>query len=164
MARNELSIEQARKLIETWQGQYEDYEYSQRLASRFQVAGQAAVMRMWETGTNEKGKPLSTFELAALAERWAQIFGNLPACDDDAALGVAADLPEADAAEDAILSPRGTARLAGVTLSDLERQLHDGTFPRPCRLSRRRVGWRVRQIKDWANRARAQHHREPCTT
>src|SRR5213592_4731790 len=44
MARNELSIEQARKLIEMWQGRYEDYEYSQRLASRFQVAGQAAVM------------------------------------------------------------------------------------------------------------------------
>ena len=62
----QVTISQAKALIETWQGMYEDHEYSQRLASRFQDASPTAVVDMWDRGVNEKGKPLSKFELAAL--------------------------------------------------------------------------------------------------
>lgn len=145
----QVTIAQAKALIETWQGTYEDHQFSQRLASRFERAAPTAVVHMWETGTNEKGKPLSSFELAALAERWGQIFDRLPP-RDDADPDLAARPPES--ADDELLSPRGAARLAGVSLSTLKRRLQDGAFPRPRRISRRRVGWPAREIKAWADR------------
>jgi predicted DNA-binding transcriptional regulator AlpA len=153
MARKELSVKQANKLIETWQGQYEDYQYSQRLASRFQAAAPADVARMWEAGTNEKGKPLSSFELAALAERWGQIHDCLPPCDD-AEPAAATTGPQTKPADDAVLSPRQTARLADVSLSTLKSRMQDGSFPRPLRLSRRRVGWVSRDVREWVLSAR----------
>src|SRR5262245_51688623 len=42
------------------QEQYEEYKYVQRLDARFRNAGAADVIRMFETGTNEKGDPLSS--------------------------------------------------------------------------------------------------------
>ena len=147
----QVTIAQAKALIETWQGMYEDHEYSQRLASRFLHSSPTAVVHMWETGTNEKGKPLSRFELAALAERWGQIFGCLPP-RDDADPSVTARPSEPEPADDDVLSPRETARLAGVSLSTLKRRVQDGGFPRPRRVSRRRVGWPAREVKEWAYR------------
>jgi len=148
----QLTVAQARKLIETWQGRYAEHEFTQRLASRFERASPSAVVHMWETGTNERGKPLSPFELAALAERWGQIFGALPPCDDaDPAL--TAPPSEPDPPDDAVLSPRETARLAGVSLSGLKARVEAGSFPRPRRLSRRRVGWPAAEVKRHARPA-----------
>ena len=153
----QITLEQAKKLIETWQGQYEDHEYSQRLASRFQDAAPSAVVHMWEHGTNEKGKPLSKFELAALAERWCAIFGCLPPLDD-ADPAVTPSLPEPGPADDTVLSPKETARLAGVSLSTLKRRVVDGKFPRPRQISSRRTGWPAREVKEWADRLDEQRH------
>jgi predicted DNA-binding transcriptional regulator AlpA len=141
-----LTLREAKKLIETWQGRYAEHEFTQRLASRFERALPSAVVHMWETGSNEAGKPLSPFELAALAERWGQIFGALPPCDD-ADPAVTAPPSEPDPPDDAVLSPRETARLAGLSLSDLEARMEAGRFPRPRRLSRRRVGWPAGEVK-----------------
>jgi predicted DNA-binding transcriptional regulator AlpA len=156
-ANRQLTLEQAKQLIETWQGAYEDYEYSQRLASRFSDAAPSAVVEMWQNGTNEKGRPLSKFELAALAERWGQIFGCLPPCDD-ADPSVTPPPSQPEPADDTVLSPRETAWLAGVSLSTIKRQVRDGLFPRPRRISRRRVGWPAREVKEWADRLDEQRH------
>jgi predicted DNA-binding transcriptional regulator AlpA len=144
-----LSLPQVRKLIETWQGLYEDHEFTQRLSSRFERASPSAVVHMWETGSNETGKPLSPFELAALAERWGQIFGELPPWDD-ADPEVTAPASDVDPPDDALLSPRETARLSGLSLSDLKARVEAGSFPRPRRMSRRRVGWPAADVKRYA--------------
>ena len=63
---------------EGWQAGYEEYKRGCLLDARFQDAGAADVLRMFETGTNEKGEPLSQFEFEALCERWCAVFGELP--------------------------------------------------------------------------------------
>ena len=45
---------------------------------RFRGANANEVVRMWRTGTNEKGEPLSSFEREALIERHCELFGHWP--------------------------------------------------------------------------------------
>ena len=79
MSRNRrLSVEQARKLVEQWHGMAEDHIEHQRLTARFADAGPSQVIDMWDSGLNEKGKPLSKVEVQALGERWCEIFETLP--------------------------------------------------------------------------------------
>lgn len=36
------------------------------------------MLRLFENGVNEEGKPLTQFEFEALCERWCAVFGELP--------------------------------------------------------------------------------------
>jgi hypothetical protein len=59
--------------------QLEDHVRLQaQLLQRFASADPSIVVRMWRTGTNELGKPLSMFEREALVERHCQLFGYWP--------------------------------------------------------------------------------------
>jgi prophage regulatory protein len=49
----------------------------------------------------------------------------------------------------AILTRREAAREAGFSTATLDRRVRDGSFPRPLRLSVRRVGWLRSAIEDW---------------
>jgi hypothetical protein len=48
------------------------------LLHRFAQASPSAVLRMWKTGTNELGEPLSASEREALVERHCLLFGHWP--------------------------------------------------------------------------------------
>jgi hypothetical protein len=74
-----LTFDEAKHLVEQWQGMYEDYQRAHALTSRFSDAAPTDVVRMWE---NEKGRPLSKFDFEALAERWYRIFGTMPPFGD----------------------------------------------------------------------------------
>ena len=69
-ATKELTIEEAEalaaKIEAKRQGAYEDYREACALSSRFRDASELDVVRMWKTGKNEKGKPLTKFEVRAL--------------------------------------------------------------------------------------------------
>ncbi len=80
------------------------------------------------------------------------MFGEFPPFDDDDR----ADQSDAPAApepelppDDTMLRTKEVLRLIGVSESSLKRMVLDGRFPRPCRLSPRRIGWPARDVKAW---------------
>ncbi|MGE5564329.1 MAG: helix-turn-helix transcriptional regulator [Bacillota bacterium] len=48
-----------------------------------------------------------------------------------------------------ILRLRSVLERTGLTRSTLYRKLHEGTFPKPVRLSPRCVGWQESEIDAW---------------
>ena len=54
------------------------FDYHAKLVDRFREAGGDAVRHMWNSQTNEDGKPLSHFERKALVERHCELFGTWP--------------------------------------------------------------------------------------
>lgn len=50
---------------------------------------------------------------------------------------------------DPILSKKQTAMFAGFSVSTMERQMKRGLFPKPTRLSDRRVGWPLSALQAW---------------
>src|SRR6185437_331504 len=55
-----------------------------RVAAYYRHLDVSDVVRLWETGVNEKGKALTRFETAALIERWCELFGCSPPSDSAA--------------------------------------------------------------------------------
>lgn len=148
----QLSIEQARALVDDWEAQREDYEWQARLAARFGDANPRDVIKMWETGRNEKGKPLSKFEVQALAERWGTIFGTPPPCNDDQSASEAAGARSSSIpmpADDTMLGIEDVQRMTGLSKSTIKRKVLDGSFPTPVYPSVRRKAWPARVVKAW---------------
>ena len=63
---------------QAWEQLDAHFRLQARVVRRFEHAGAAAVRRMWMTGKNELGEPLSAFEREALVERHCALFGNWP--------------------------------------------------------------------------------------
>ena len=151
--RRQLTIEQARELAEDWEAEKERYEYEAALAARFRDAKRLDVIRMWDSGKNEKGKRLTKFEAHALAERWAALFGCLPPSGDEAeAKESAADKkaePTAVPGDDEMLNIKQVAKLTTMSESTIKRRVQDGLFPKPIYLSERRKAWPARAVKRW---------------
>ena len=136
---------------EALQEQYADHKREQALASRFRSAGATEVLRMFEACENEKGQPLSQFEFEALCERWCAVFGELPPMGSSPAEPVPSDpLPAADA----MLRMRDVVRITGLSKSTIKRWVSDPTndFPKPDKLSPRRIGWPADQVYAWRKR------------
>ena len=136
---------------EALQEQYAWHLHEQAIASRFRSAGAAEVLRMFETGTNEKGQPLTQFEAAALCERWCAVFGELPPMGDPPD---PATEPEPMPADDAMIGMKDVMRIAGLSKSTIKRWVNDpdNDFPKPVKLSPRRIGWRADAVKAWRER------------
>ena len=109
------------------------------------------MLRMFETGTNEKGQPLTQFEFAALCERWCAVFGELPPMGDPPD---ASDEPEPLPADEELIPMKRVVRITGLSKSTIKRWVNDpeNDFPKPHKLSKRRIGWRADQVKAWRNR------------
>lgn len=128
----------------------EDYRDAQWLSGRFASAGPDAVIDMWESGTNEKGRLLSKAEGQALIERWHEIFGCLPpSVGSGTAPGVPPSASAAMPADDTMLRIGEVLRLTSLSLSTLKRYVADGAFPKPVKLSPRRNGWKAGAVKAW---------------
>jgi prophage regulatory protein len=137
--------------------QWEHHCFNVALEDRFKDAGPAEVLRMFKDGVNEKGKPLSQFEFAALCERWCVVFRELPP------LGDAPADPEPRSPlppDDAMLRMSDVMRIAGVSKTTIKRWVADpdNDFPKPIKLSPRRNGWRADQVKAWRKRIEDQLH------
>jgi len=52
-------------------------------------------------------------------------------------------------ADDRVVSLPETARAAGISIATLRRRIADGSGPRLVRVSERRVGVRIRDLKAW---------------
>jgi hypothetical protein len=63
---------------EQWAEFEEHIRYHASLLRRFRRMNGQLILRMWNTGRNEFGKPLSSFERDALIERHCELFGTWP--------------------------------------------------------------------------------------
>jgi prophage regulatory protein len=128
--------------------QYQQHKYNQALSSRFAKFGRSAVLHMFKEVVNEKGAPLSQFEFEALCERWCEVFGELPPFGAAPAVEQDADpLPP----DDALLRMRDVVRITGLSKSTIKRWVGapENDFPKPVKLSPRRIAWRANQVKAW---------------
>jgi prophage regulatory protein len=141
----------AKALADEWAAQAKDARRTANVCSYFDHLGPHDLIRMWESGKSAKGQPLSPFEFEALVERWAQVFNQLPPDDDytDDAAPQEPAAPEPELPADTMLRAKEVLRLIGVSESSLKRMVLDGRFPKPMRLSPRRIGWPARDVKAW---------------
>jgi hypothetical protein len=65
-------------LIAHWAALEEHFQRHAQVVGHFRNAGPEAVVRMWNTQTNEDGDHLSRFEREALIERHCELFGTWP--------------------------------------------------------------------------------------
>jgi prophage regulatory protein len=155
-----ISIAEARALANQWEAQYEDHLRTSALATHFEDATPSEVIRMWESGRNERGQKLTQFEFTALVERWLELFNAYPPFEPDAIPDVVAvaEAEKPEPQDDTMLSPRDVARLAGISTRTIDRMVRRGTFPKPMRLSPRRIGWPAHEVKAWINRLNDQRY------
>jgi hypothetical protein len=70
--------DRAEATARVWATLEDHFKYHARLVNHFRHVGPAALVRMWTSGTNEAGEPLSQFERDALVERHCELFGSWP--------------------------------------------------------------------------------------
>jgi len=136
------------------EAEYAWHKYQQAVASRFARACSSAVLQMFETGTNEKGEPLTQFEFEALCERWCEVFGFLPPMGEPSEhVGEPDTLPD----DEELLNMKRVVRIAGVSKSTIKRWVADpeSNFPKPVQISKRRIGWRADAVKAWRSKIEA---------
>lgn len=146
------SLARAKARADEWAEQSERAARDANVRACFDHVGPHDLIRMWETQKNPHGRPLSKFEFEALVERWLAVFGEFPPFDDDDS-DTAPQEPSAAEPElppdDTMLRAKDVVRLTGISLATLKRMVLDNRFPKPCRLSPRRIGWPARDVKAW---------------
>jgi len=65
-------------LANGWAALDEHFGIHAAQVERFRYAGPGDVLRMWRTGVNDRGEPLTRFERKALIERHCELFGRWP--------------------------------------------------------------------------------------
>jgi hypothetical protein len=78
-----ISIERAKALAERWKAQHEEHTRTSALAGRFKDATPAELIRIYESGSDDRGRKLSQGEFAALVELWLEVFGAYTPSEDD---------------------------------------------------------------------------------
>ena len=146
-------LSQARALADEWADQREHAANEAALNAHFNGCSAHQFIDMWEKGTNLKGRPLSQWEGQALVEAWCRVFGELPPNEDDPiSAGPSSPQPELPP-DDTMLRARDVLRIIGLSRSTLKRMVLEGRFPKPVRLSPRRIGWPARDVKAWLDDA-----------
>lgn len=147
MPRKELTIEEARDRAAKLEAWGEAIAEDQKLTSRFADAGPSRVVAMWESGQNEKGRPLSKFEIQALGDRWCELFGSLPPSMGTGSPPAAPSEPPP--ADDTMLRMGDVIRMTGLSKSTIKRHVADDAFPKPTKISPRRNGWPAHKVRAW---------------
>jgi predicted DNA-binding transcriptional regulator AlpA len=163
--RRDLTIEEARALADKWDAMGESHREAQQIASRFSDAGPHRVIERWETGRviedpkrprSRNRQRLSKFEIQALGERWAELFGRPPPVMGNGAPSgqPAAPAPTASVlADDRKLGPKLSMKdlrdVTGLSPSTIKRKVRDKTFPASIKVSTRRVVWDAGKVREW---------------
>lgn len=109
------------------------------------------LITMWENGRNENGEDLSAYEFRALCAAWYLKFGALP---DQGQRGSSDTMPEKTTDEplpddSTMLDMHEVVRITGLSQSTIKRMVIDQRFPQPMRLSPRRNGWPMKDVRLW---------------
>jgi predicted DNA-binding transcriptional regulator AlpA len=138
----ELTLEEAREISARWERQQEELSdradpnsWDNRVPAHYRHLDASNVVRLWESGTNEKGQHLSRFELAALVERWCELFGCLPPSDSVGQNAPATPPSEAEPQLDDLdtMTRADVAKRLRASVSTVQRMEKDGRLPKPLR-------------------------------
>jgi prophage regulatory protein len=143
-------LARAKQRADEWADQAKDAARDAAISSHFDHVGPQALVEMWQSN-----RPLSRFEFSALVERWLVVFGEFPPFDDDGddAAPQEPAAPEPELPDDTtMLRAKDVVRITGVSLATLKRKVVSGDFPKPMRLSPRRIGWPARDVRLWLER------------
>jgi predicted DNA-binding transcriptional regulator AlpA len=163
----ELTLEEAREIAARWERQQEEWDeladpnsWDNRVAAHYRHLSASDVVRLWEAGTNEQGKPLTRFELAALIERWCELFGCLPPSDGAGQSPPAAQPSDAEPQLDDLdtMTRADVARRLRASISTIQRMENDGRLPKPLRTGPRARRHLVRDVN--ALIERLEHERD----
>lgn len=155
-AKREVTASEARGLAEEWDAAYRGHVHSGALEARFRDASPGLLLDMLESGRDDAGLPLTDFTWAALVEALYRTFGEVPEGPlDDLASPVE---PHAEPADDTMIDVKEVARMVGLSARHVDRkvdplnQYHEPSFPRPLRVSDRRIRWRASEVKAFVAR------------
>jgi predicted DNA-binding transcriptional regulator AlpA len=109
----------------------------------------------------EDAERLTMPQLEALDEAWFATFGELLILPmlRPGAPHLPAKPGEPEPADEDVLGWRAAARLAGVHVSTLRREMLANRFPLPRRISARRIGWPATEVRAWRDRLDANRQR-----
>ena len=166
MARNrQMTIEQAKAMAERlearqekWDAQAEQQAYDGHVASHYRAIGPVAIVGMWDTSKNEQGKPLSKFELAALVERWCELFGCFPPCDGSTPAPTTSVPVEPEASGSDMMTRADVARKLRASVSSVQRMEKDGRLPKATRIGARGRRHLVRDVDAFIEKIDEQRH------
>jgi predicted DNA-binding transcriptional regulator AlpA len=149
----ETQIERAKAQAEQWRAQADEHK---RRPSYLHLSPDELIELVEDT------KRLTTPELEALDEAWFAMFGELLVLP---VLWESAERPpdapsEPEPADMDVLGWEAAAKLAGVHVSTLRREMYEGRFPRPRRISQRRIGWPASEVRAWRDALDRNRHRE----
>ena len=147
--RKEQTIEEAQALAERMEAMAEGLKESWALTARFSDASPTTVVAMWRSGRNEKGKRLSKFEVQALGERYWELFKAPPPSMGQSGPAPTEPPPAPPADDNQLLRMRDVERITSLGKTTIKRKMADGTFPKPVKISTRRMGWPAYTIKAW---------------
>ena len=129
---------------------YEDDQWAQALTSRFSDAAPADVVRMWEKLPNEAGHS------ASLKSRHWQSAGtrSLPRCRRSAIRHRPRRSPLSPMAPPPTM--RDVVKITTMSKTTIKRWVsdNDNDFPKPVKLSPRRIGWRKKDVVAWLEQRR----------
>lgn len=139
---------------EQWAREYDRQCEEHAVDTYFDKASGCDLIKMYETGKTLDGKRINKFESRALVSAWMQRFKCYPtqASSVPHTAKPEAALRKPELADDTVLSPKDVVRLTGISLATIKRMLTDGRFPKPLRLSPRRIGWPAGEVKAWLRR------------
>jgi predicted DNA-binding transcriptional regulator AlpA len=155
--KQQTPVERARAQMEQWQAQFEE---STQTPSYLHLSPMELIAMA------ESPRRLKPEELEALDGAWLKMFGE-PLCQSagertgDGSAPVQAAEPEPEPADVDANVPgwKAAAHIAGVSVATLRRMVLDGRFPEPRRVSERRVGWPVGEVRAWRDRLDANRRR-----
>jgi predicted DNA-binding transcriptional regulator AlpA len=147
----ELTLEEARELATRWERLHDEWSeradpnaWDNAVAAHYQHLGASDVMRLWEGGVNEKGNPFTPLELAALVERWCELFGCLPPSESAPAARPSETEPQLDDLD--TMTRADVARRLRTSISTIQRMEKDGRLPKPLRTGPRARRHLVRDV------------------
>jgi prophage regulatory protein len=136
--KQQTPIDRAKAHAEQTRAQYEEWR---RRPSYLHLSAQELI------AIAESGKVRGGADLEALDEAWCQKFGE-PLCGPGRPSEPKAE-SEPEPADDTMLDIKEVARITGLSKSTVNRMVDDGRFPRPVKLSPRRIGWPAVEVKAW---------------
>ena len=163
--RRELTLQEAKAAADRMDAQHEQWDaqadansWDNRVAVHYRRLGPTAVVCMWEAGVNEKGLPLSKFELAALVEKYCEVFGCLPPSDSSTPAPTTSVPVEPEPEGTDMMTRADVARKRRASVSSVQRMEKDGRLPKATRLGARGRRHLVRDVDAFIEKLDEQRH------
>jgi prophage regulatory protein len=148
-----LTLDEVKRQAEYFDGMVEDWKEETALESHFRKVTSTKLVEMFESDKNEDGKRMTRFERTALSIEWMKRFGCAPPWDATGS-STSATKPAEPEPDGPLLTMRDVIKMTSVSKSSIKRWINDKDFPRPIKLSPRRIAWHKKDVVAWIEQRR----------